>query len=554
MLGCSAAAAVAVAVDAYFSAQEGYLSRAPDYDGVSYLGTALSVYHVILSLHLRTALSILNSSLAPLWIAALAFQQLIFGTGTWQAFTARFWAVAPLLVLVYWIVRNRGNRTLGIAAVGLTAVLPVASAAVRASSLEFISGQANYGEIWSLEDLRPDFFAIVMVLCSIVPLAEHHRAPRRSTYVVSAVFAAAAVLAKPSTAPISLLAWALALGAVWFWNRRQHGIFWLSALGAGVCTLLLIPWGVRGGVTGTISRYYEVAVTYHTTYNLGLSLPDILTYYLVRIPGQLGVVEVWFVIAGSIFAAYALLRGRLERSEWIYGGLFMLLLAIFTVISNKNTLVGLWVSVPLWIFFLGGASRLIATRWNVTAPRASPLVLSATAAYLLVVYALGAYALANWPANERRSNAQLLTVTTQLAQEMHRYVSSGQCFAQAPGPGWPASLEYLMTDSNGNSPYNTPVDIDPSMNVSDYVALASRCPAVIVYREDVSQVSQMFVAYPVRQPYLRAVADWVRSPDSGYMLDRSWQFTDLASNGPHTLGRYDGITLTVDLYVRTAGS
>lgn len=554
MLACCAAAAVAVEVDAYFSAQEGYLSRAPDYDGVSYLGTALSVYHVVLSLHLRTALSELNSSLAPLWIAALAFQQLIFGSGTWQAFTARFWAVAPLLVLVYWIVRNRSNRTLAMAAVAFTAVLPVASAAVRASSLEFVSGQANYGEIWSLEDLRPDFFAIVMVLCSIAPLAEHHSAPRRSTYLVSGVFAAAAVLAKPSTAPISLLAWILALGALWFWNRRRPGIIWSSALGVGVCTLLLLPWGIRGGVTGTISRYYEIAVTYHATYNLGLSLPEILTYYLVRIPGQLGVVEVWLVITGSLLAAFALGRGRLERPEWIYGGLFVLFLAIFTVISNKNTLVGFWVSLPLWIFFLAGASRLIGTGWAVSARRASPFVLSAAAIYVLVVYALGAYALANWPANERRSNAQLLTVTTQLAQEMGRYVSPGQCFAQAPGPGWPASLEYFMTDAGGNAPYNTPVDIDPSMKVSDYVALASRCPAVIVYREDVSQVSQMFVAYPVRQPYLRAVADWVRSPGSGYTLDRSWQFTDLASNGPHALGRYEGISLTVDLYVRAPGS
>lgn len=111
-----------------------------------------------------------------------------------------------------------------------------------------------------------------------------------------------------------------------------------------------------------------------------------------------------------------------------------------------------------------------------------------------------------------------------------------------------------MTDSSGNAPYNTPVDIDPSMLVSDYVALASQCPAVIVYREDVSQVSQMFVAYPVRQPYLRAVADWVRSPGSGYILDRSWHFTDLASNGPHALGQYAGISLTVDLYVRAQGS
>ena len=554
VIGCSVAAAVAVAVDAYFSAQEGYLSRAPDYDGVSYLGTARSVYQLVLGLHPRAALSELNNSLAPLWIAAMAFQQLILGGGTWQAFTTRFWAVAPLLVLVYWIVRARAGRSLAIAAVGLTALLPVASAAVRASSWEFFSGQANYGVFWSVEDLRPDFLAIVLVLCSIVPVAERYRTPRQSTFLVSAAFAAAAVLAKPSTAPLSLLAWGLTLGVIWFWNRGQPGIARLIALAVGVLTALLLPWAIRGGLAGAVSRYYEAAVTFRAAYGTNLSLFGGITYYLVQIPTQLGHIEAWVVIGGSILLTVALLRGQLTIPEWIYGGLFLFFYASLTLSSNKNVIVGMWVTMPLWMFFLAGASRLVSTRWRVTVRRSSPFVLAATGAYVLAVYALGVLALTNWPANEQRSNAQLLTVTTQLAHEMGRYVSSGQCFAQAPGPGWPASLEYLMTDSSGNAPYSTPVDIDPSMKVRDYVALASRCPAVIVYREDISQVAQMFVAYPVRQPYLRAVAEWVRSPSSGYTLDRSWQFSDLASNGPHPLGRYQGISLTVDLYVRAPGS
>ncbi|TMF94351.1 MAG: hypothetical protein E6I05_03660 [Chloroflexi bacterium] len=550
MLACCAVAAAVVAVDAYFSAQEGYLSRAPDYDGVSYLGTSRSVYFLLHALHFRTALSELNSSLAPLWIAALAFQQLIFGDGTWQAFTARFWGVAPLLTLVYWIVRTRSSRPLAVAAVGFTAVLPVVSAAVRASSREFITGQANYGEFFSMEDLRPDFFAIVMVLCSVVPLAEHYRAPRRSTYVVSAVFAAASVLAKPSTAPFSLLAWGLAVGAVWLWHRRAASITRLSALGVAVLALLLAPWAIKGGVSETVSRYYEIAVTYHATYNLGLGLLDSVTYYLVRLATQLGQIEVWFVIVGSVLLAFALLRRWLEFSEWMYAGLFVLFYSSFTILANKNSLVGFWVTLPLWIFFVAGASRLLGTRWATGVTRASPFVLAGTAAYMVVIYALGAFALANWPVDEQRSNAQLLTVTTQLADAMRPYVSSNQCFAYAPGPGWPASIEYLMTDSSGKAPGSTPVDIDPSISVNDYVRYATSCPAAIVYREDISVVAQQFIAYPVRQPYLRAVAEWVRSPISGYTLDRSWQFTDLASNGPHTLGRYEGLTLTVDLYVR----
>lgn len=550
VLACCVAAAVAVAIDSYFSAQEGYLSRAPDYDGVSYLGTARAVYHLLLSLHVRTALSELNRSIAPLWIAALAFQQLTFGDGTWQAFTAKFWAMAPLLTMTYWIVRARAHRSLAIAAVGLTALLPLASAAIRASSWEFITGQANYGMFWGLDDPRPDFFAIVLVLGSIVPLAEHYRAPRRSTYVVSAAFAAAAVLAKPSTAPLGLLAWGLTLGVIWLRNRGRPGITGLTALAIGAVTVLLVPWAVRGGVAETVSRYYVTAVTYRATYSPSLSLPVIVTYYLAQIPTQLGPIEAWAVIAGSAVLTFTLLRRELNLPEWIYAGLVMLLYASFTVLSNKNVNVGVWVTLPLWIFFLAGGSRLLTTRWPNTVKRASPYVLAAIATYVLGVYAVGAVALANWPANEQRSNAQLLAVTTDLAHELGHFVSASQCFAYAPGPGWPASIEYLMTGPLGTAPYSTPVDVDPSTKISDYVLAASACPAVISYREDISQVAQVFSAPLLRQPYLRAVADWVRTPDSGYSLDRSWQFSDVAPAGPHTLGRYQGVTLTVDLFVR----
>jgi hypothetical protein len=551
--GCAIAAAAAVAVDALYSAQEGYLSRAPDYDGVSYLGTARSVAHEVVSLHLRTALHDIASSVAPLWVALMALHQLLLGDGTWEAFTARFWAVALLLLLVYWIVTSRAGVTAGVVAVALTALLPVASSAVRASSFEFFTGRADYGEIWSMEDLRPDFFAIVMVLCSIMPLAEHHAGPRRSTYVVSGLFAAAAVLAKPSTAPFSLLAWGLTVGALWLRSGRSPQITRLSGLGAIVLAVALAPWAVKGGVSDTINRYYQVAVTYHATYNLGLGLVDSVTYYLLRVPVQLGVVEFVFVLAGLVVVVAGLIRRSLSAAEAIYAGVFLFFYVAFTVIANKNSLVGFWISLPLWIFFIAGAARLIHARWSGRTAAARPYMLGATAAYAIAVYSLGAIALATWPANERRSNVQLLTVTVQVAAEMRRHIDSTQCFAYAPGPGWPAALEYMMVDTEGRSPRSTAVDIDPSTSVDDYVKAAGKCPAVLAYREDITTVAEQFIAYPVRQPYLRAVAEWVRSPQSGYALDRSWTFNDLASNGPHTLGHYEGLSLTVDLYIRKQG-
>jgi len=175
--------------------------------------------------------------------------------------------------------------------------------------------------------------------------------------------------------------------------------------------------------------------------------------------------------------------------------------------------------------------------------------------YTLFVYALGAFALMSWPLSEQRANAQLSAVTADVARELGRHMSAGQCFAYIPGPGWPNSISLLLMDANGNVPATTPTDVDPTTTtVGAYVAYASRCKAVMAYREDIAQVAPVFFAPPVRQPYLRAVANWVRAPSSGFVLDRTWRFNDLPPSGPHPLGHYQGVSLTVDLYIRISGT
>ena len=551
-------AAVAVVIaDAWFSAQQGYLARPPDYDGVGYLSFAQAPYHLLVGGHLRTALHGLENT-APLWTAVLTAHYLVLGDGVWQAFAARFWPIALLLVLVYWIVRNRAPRSLAIAAAGLTAVLPLVSAGVRSSSWEFFSGQANYNDDWGLDDLRPDFFAAVLVLWSVASLVEHNQAPRRSNYLLSAAFAATAVLMKPSTGPVALVAWAAALAAMWWWNRRTPGAGRNAALAAGLLALLLAPWAIFAhGITNTAGYFYEAAVQYKGAYAMNLSLFDSATYYLVRIPTQLGQLEGLAVIVVSLFLAVALVRRRLGRAELVYAGLVVLFYAAFTATSNKNPHVGEWMSLALWIFFVPGVSRLLlrAPLSPTLSPGWGEGALAVVAFYLVIVYALGAFALFSWPLNEQRANAQLLTVTSSLAAELGRHVTTGECFSYAPGPGWPAALELLLTDSNGASPQSTPIDVDPTATTPiDYIATASHCPAIVVYREDPSVVAQAFFCPPVRQPYLRALSSWVRNPGSGYGLDRTWTFTDLPPLGPHTLGHYKGVSLTVDLYLRFAGS
>ena len=540
-------------IDAYFSAQEGYLSRPIDYDGISYMLTARAPYLMLHSLHLRTALHELAASISPLWISVLTIQQLILGEGTWQAFSVRFWGVALLLVLVYWIVSRRANRALAIVAVVLTALLPVVSAGVRASSWEYFSGYASYFETWYLDDLRPDFFAIVLVLWSAAALAEHGAAPRRSAYVISAVFAAAAVLVKSSTAPVALVAWAAVLGITWVVNRRDRNVTRLTLFAVILLAVLLLPWAVFAHGASTVVTYLKQITAFQGAYASGGGIAGGFTYFLIRIPNQLGQVESLAVIVGVVVVTIALLRGRLTTAELVYAVLAPLFYVVYSLPPSKNPQLGMWVSLSIWIYLLAGVARLTAVRWPDRIHRVARVALPAVAAYTLVVYGLGAFALAAWPPNEHRSNEQLLTITSGVADELGRHLSAGECFAYVPGPGWPSTLIYRVGDETGNIPTNTAIDVDPTTTtISDYVASASKCPAVLAYREDISTVAQAFFAPSVRQPYLQAVAQWVRDPANGYALARTWQFSDLAPGAPHELGHYQGVSLTLDLYVRTA--
>lgn len=314
---------------------------------------------------------------------------------------------------------------------------------------------------------------------------------------------------------------------------------------------LLLPWAVFGGGVLTVVTYLKLIVAQQDTYTSSGGLLGGFTYFLVRIPNELGPIEAWVAIAGALLMTIALLQRRLGREEMIYAALVPLFYIVFSLPPAKNPFVGESISLSIWIFTWAGIARIATARWPGPVRRASPYVLAAVSAYTLLVLALGAFAIVNWPANEQKSNAQLSAVTADIANELGRHVSAAQCFAYVPGPGWPASLIYRMMDANGNAPASTAIDVVPTQTtVSDYVAAASRCTAVMAYREDIADVAQVFFAPPIRQPYLRAVAQWVRSPDSGYALDRTWQFSDLAPSGPHTLGRYQGVSLTVDLYLR----
>ncbi len=544
-----AVAAVVVAIDAYFSAQAGDLAQPPNYEGVGYMQFARSAFFLLRDMQLRPALHEINS-IAPLWTLLQTFQYLVLGDGTWQVFAVRFWPVALLLILVYWVVRARATRAAAIAAMALTAVSPMVSVGVRASSWELLTGRSDYGESWGLDDLGPDFLAGVLVLWSVASLAEGSRSPRRSTFIVSAAFAAAAVLTKPSTAPFALAAWGIALTLMWLWRPGARSLR-MVALGMAVLLALLAPWGILGrGVVTTLDRLREGTVTYGATYFPKVDLGESVTYYLLRLPNQLGQLEFVFAAAAALVLIVMLVGRHLDRAEVMYAVLIAFLYFALTIPSAKNPKLGEWISMSVWTFVLAGTSRVAVLRWPSRISGYSRALLTSVGVYVLLVHVAGVVALANWPQPERQSNAQLTAATNGIADELRRRIQPFDCFTYAPGPGWPASIEYQLMDSEGRAPSNNPIDVSPDTSIDTYLQQARQCRAVIVYRDDIKQVARVFYCPPVRQPYLQALSDWVRSPGSGYIVDRTWTLSNILPRGPHPLGRDDGVSLTVELYLR----
>src|SRR5207249_1823307 len=302
-------------------------------------------------LHVTAAFHDLITAVSPLWVSVVTAQQLALGSGAWQAFSARLWAVALLLVLVYWVVSRRQTPLLGAVAVALTGLLPLVSPAV-------------------------------------------------------------------------LAVWAAALALAWWWNGRSRDATRNTLLAALLLVVLLAPWAVFAHGLSSVVTYLQQVAALRSTYTSSGGLIGGFTYFLARIPIQLGPIEAWAVIAGRLFLTVLLLRRKLGPAEIIYAGLALLFYLAFSLPPSKNPVLGLWISLSIWLFFVAGAARLALTRWPAFVNRAARVTLAGVAVYVLVVYALGIGALANWPAKELLSNAQLLTVTSYVVQERGRHVSA----------------------------------------------------------------------------------------------------------------------------------
>src|SRR5207245_10214775 len=112
----------------------------------------------------------------------------------------------------------------------------------------------------------------------------------------------------------------------------------------------------------TLCTYLKAIIAYQSDYALSGGPLTEATYFLVRIPTQLGQVEAWGVIAGVLVSAIALLRRRLGPSEMTYGTIAVRLYIVFSLTPSKNPLVGDWFSFSVWIFFVAVVTSLAPAR------------------------------------------------------------------------------------------------------------------------------------------------------------------------------------------------
>ena len=527
------------ALDLYFSRELGLLAHPPGYDGISYVLDAKSAFY-----HLgQGSVSQLTNIRVPLWHALILLNFLILGEGEWQAYAVRFWPTFLFLLLVMWVVRRRAGTRVAWAAVLFTALLPTISVGVRSSAWEYFIGTVNFGPGWYLADLRPDLLFAVLLLWAVAPLVENVHSLDWVTWLVSGTFAALAVFSKASGSPGLLLAWGLTILYALAVNRRRLKLTILSGLwGAFAFAVLVVPWALAGGAPWVVQHLYFMQVLSRHVYgNPQATVLSETTHYWRWFPFHMGRAEGWIVLGvGLVSAAIALKKGQRDTRVWAYAGLAVALYLGVCVTPSKNAFNGLPYYLMLWVF--GWTAFALILPALASHHRRIPYVLLVVSCLYVAGWIAGSfYALQNWTDEGRVAGAKNREAVLQIAGDLKELLGPGDCFgAGAPAFGFPATLQYYIVDAEETRPTSKYMEDRPPSDTApqDPREQLGDCKAILVFKEDLEEVAKLMWVPLSRRPLLRAAAEWVRGPNSGYELTRGYPII------------YGDDFITIQLYVR----
>jgi hypothetical protein len=528
----------------------GLLSYPPYYDGISYVIDAKSVlYHFWQSgIDLRfVARNAGNFVRAPFWEALIMVCFLLLGEGEWQAYAVRFWAIFLLLLLIFYVIGRRGNRQVTWVAVGFTMLLPTVSVSLRATLMNspidlwnspMGSGLTpNPGLQWYLADLRPDLLFAVLLLWAVVPLIEAVHRLDRGKLIISGTAAGLAVLVKASMSPELLLAFFLTMVYVLAANRHQlRSTVFTCVWSLLPLALLVTPWALVGGARVSFQYIWANALGPQRVLwsNPNATVLSDLRYYWNYFPVHMGNFEGWAILAvGLALSFYSFLRkskdGRMVAYLAVSGALWLLVSAT----TAENYFLGLPFYLMLWLFgwavlasFLMAVHHKGSIRWLMV------LILCMYVGFQVVG---GVYAYQNWPTVATLAGQENRQVTQRIAADLRAVLTNNDTFMWAPAYGFPATLQYYMMDKTGGYPRSISIEMQKSPDQFVHESV-SNCKAVLAYEEDIDKVARFAWIPDVQKPYFRAIAEWVKQPDSGYTRAGTYHF--ITEDGYLTLHLY----------------
>jgi hypothetical protein len=555
----AAVAVVVTGVDIYFSLHVGLLAYPPYYDGISYMLRAKSLFYRLNQYRLDPGLLMFDPAsvgreldlnpISLLWQALIWLSFLLFGEGEWQAYTARFWPILLLLLLVLWVVKRRSGGQVMCIALAFAALLPTLSVGLRASLLQYLSGLpagvvANPTLQWYLADLRPDLLFSVLMLWAVVPLIESVRMLDRRIWLVSGSAAGFAILAKSSTFVMLLFAWFLTIAYVFLENRHRLSATILTSLWSlGPFAILVTPW-VLSGAGGRALAYFFV--NWSNPLWWSSSSPTLLSeasYYWKLFPVHLGCVESWGILAVALGLSLTMMRKRARDPDTrmiAYLGLSGALYGVVSAAPNKNYFLGLPFYLLLWVFSWATLAPSIK-RWTHGKRVRSWLLLIVVGTYVGLNVVGGSYGLYHYPAGALLVLDENRQTVHEIAVDMRSHLTNDDRFMYAPAYGFPGTLQYYMMDGEGHYPQLLWIDKQksPEQFIRESV---TTCKAVLAYEQDIDTVGEVMSFSPIDEPYFRAISEWVKRPDSGYVSVKTYHFVT-----------GDG-RLALDLYIRQSNS
>ena len=468
---------------------------------------------------------------SPGWAILITVSYQLFGNGEWQAHTVKFWAVALLLSVMFFMVRRYSDTWFAWTAVLFTSVLPVVSTSVRSATYEFfISKRVDFGVEWFLGDLRPDFSFSAALLFTVFAFFEWRARPNRWTALLLGCAFGIAALLKVTVISALLLALAALTAYAWLVRRsRPLPTVRQFVAPALVGSAFLIPWIVAGG-----ARRAVIYVVVNSTImagvwaGTGMSTGLDFAYYWQFFNYMMGT-EAWVVIGlGLAVLAVRWWRGA-PGSQDLVGFVFVVLVlwAYLSVTPAKSWPVGPALYLPLW-----------AAAWCALGPvalralrriRLDARALAVGAGLYCALLTAGAwYAYASWPAYGRDIGPTNRRTTEELGEHLNRLLTPPQALLSTEIWGHPAAFRvghperWIWLYTSHHMYLEQQMGAEPEALAAEILGGVFDIKMAIV--PDLSSISDLphVTTTPIARPYFDAFIRQIKDRDSQYVVLRSY--------------------------------